>query len=153
MKKWRSWLQSRGALADKQSNSLVFVLDSNIWISALLFGGLPEKAVFFATSNVKLVSSEHITSEVVDKIKEQRPKISHKFITAVRLGLGGYEAPVSKQANSGVRDIKDEPVISLARSYEAVIVTGDRDILEYDGDVTSISLSEFAELFDIDADD
>lgn len=148
--KWRSWLQSCGALDAKRPNSLTFVLDSNIWISALLFGGLPEKAVFFADANVRLISSRYITDEVVKIIKQQRPKIPHKFITAVRLGLGNYEVPVPEMAISGIRDVKDEPVVRLAESYGAVIITGDRDILEYDGDVTSITLNEFAELFDID---
>jgi len=153
MKRWRSWLQNHAGLADKQPNSLAFVLDSNIWISALLFGGLPEKVVFFADSKVRLISSRYITDEVVRIIKQQRPKIPHKFITAVRLGLGDYEVPVPETVISGIRDVKDEPVVRLAESYGAVIVTGDRDILEYDGDVTSITLNEFAELFDISTDD
>ena len=147
--KWRRWFQNHDAAVAPSHADLIFVLDSNIWISAILFGGDAERVVQFARTEVKLISSDYITDEVVSFLRLYRPKLPHKFVVAVRHGMGEFAVPVRSEELAGVvRDVNDEPIVRLALDYGAVIVTGDKDILESDA-APAMTLREFMELFEL----
>ena len=127
------------------------VIDSNVWISALVFGGKPRLIFEHAVANGwTIVASEEIFTEV-------RRVLSVKFIDFVddfegfqailraqidKVQLGGIRITVS-------RDEDDNRVIETALSGDAsYIVTGDKDLLmllKYE-DIAILKPADFLEV-------
>lgn len=55
--------ETRETAATKRRRRLIVVLDTNVWISALEFGGVPDRAVFRALTQNQLAISSFITDE------------------------------------------------------------------------------------------
>ncbi len=113
------------------------VLDTNIVISALLWGGLPEQ-VFRAAHDERFVvlSREAVAGELEATLS--RPKFSEQFIRRNRTvasamreyrALAALVEPVDVPRDA-VRDPKDRMVLGCAVGGRAdSIVSGDKDLL------------------------
>ncbi len=57
---------------------LTVVLDSNIWVSAILWGGLPEKVIFLQKNNTIKIA---LSQEIFDETKQTlfKPKLQRKL--------------------------------------------------------------------------
>ena len=110
----------------------VIVIDSNVWISALIFGGNPEKILkLFINNKVEVVMSEEIITEL-------RRIIINKFPLFVN-SLNLLEASLRKdtvfvQLGSitidASRDVDDNRIIETAYIGKAqYIISGDKDLL------------------------
>lgn len=109
------------------------VLDTNVLISALLFGGKPEKVYRKVLSNqcMGFVSKE-IFEELSSVLLRKKFGFTETFIQLLEDEMKSYFhwiVPV-KRIKSTCRDIDDHKVIECALTAGAdVIVTGDQDLL------------------------
>ena len=130
----------------------VIVIDSNVWISALIFGGNPEKILkLFIDNKAEVVMSEEIITEL-------RRIIINKFPLFVN-SLNLLEASLRKdtvfvQLGSitidASRDVDDNRIIETAYIGKAqYIISGDKDLLvlkKYE-DIKILNPSEFLKIF------
>lgn len=128
------------------------VIDTNVWISGLVFGGNPEKIIrLFIEGQIIVVCAEELLSELRRKITQRFPL----FLP----NLGLLEASIREDALfvslgtvqiTASRDIKDNIFIETALTGQAsFIVSGDRDLTDI-GSFQSINIlkpKEFLELF------
>ncbi|MGB5596357.1 MAG: putative toxin-antitoxin system toxin component, PIN family [Crocosphaera sp.] len=113
------------------------VLDVNIWVSALLWGGLPIKILSLARQNkLTIFISESILTELEmtlkrEKFKKQLEKRKYTvndliLITedlTIKCAIFPLEVPQ-------LRDSKDSHILATAVSANAeVLITGDLDLL------------------------
>lgn len=127
------------------------VLDTNVVMSAIFFGGLPLKIIRAAISKkVELVASTAVLTEyreVAERLHAKFPTISYKRPLAIlesKLTLVRAK-PLSEPI---CRDPDDDTIISCALGGKAkVICSGDDDLLTLDGyrDLEIISPSAFCE--------
>lgn len=151
---WLTILQQSGEKLGSGSynyQTILVVLDSNIWISAVLFGGNPEKIVRHAIVNHQVVTSDYIVGEVTEMISSVKPKLPHKWLRVFRQKLYELSKDDNFEVPDIIRDLKDEPVLKLAAKHNALLVTGDKDLLEHKTDSSTVilSTSEYAEIFDL----
>jgi len=108
------------------------VIDTNVYLSALLFGGNPRKVVELAfLEGHSVVISEEIFTEMRRVISKKFPSFINEYITfesfiqsnAILVGLGSIQVNVC-------RDSKDNMVIETAIIGGCdYIITGDNDLL------------------------
>jgi putative PIN family toxin of toxin-antitoxin system len=117
---------------------MTVLLDSGIYISALRYGGVPDKAITKSLLRDELLFCQYIADETV-RIMQKKfdcvpTEISHLLSEiwqdAVRITVPGILSGVC-------RDPKDDFILECAVLGNAdVIVTGDKDLLalgEYEG--------------------
>ncbi|MEX0934437.1 MAG: putative toxin-antitoxin system toxin component, PIN family [Candidatus Saccharimonadales bacterium] len=125
------------------------VIDTNVWYSAFIYGGKPEKVVNYCLDYGKIYLSPEILEELVKNLKN-KAKTPYKWIRFVRLHLEKRCTVLDINVKPGVvRSYKDEHVVALAvSSASAYVITGDEDLLElgvYNG-VNFIDSFEFLQL-------
>ena len=108
------------------------VIDTNVWISGLIFGGVPEEVLdLFVKGDVILVTSEENISELRRKIHQRFPLFIPQLPMleasikeqAIIVKLGTYKIDVS-------RDSDDNKFIETALTGNAkYIISGDNDLL------------------------
>ncbi len=108
------------------------VLDTNVWISGLVFGGNPEKIIrLFIDGQINVVTSEELLSELRRKIAELFPlflpnlglleESIREDALVVKLGIVRITAS---------RDATDNVFIETAVTGNAEsIISGDKDLL------------------------
>jgi len=114
------------------------VIDPNVWVSAVINPfGAPARVVEAVTSEeLVAVVSQHLLDEVTAVLI--RPKfrrwVSVADAVAFVEALGGYADlyPDPDTPAPRVRDPEDDYLVALAEAAEAVIVTGDADLLDAD---------------------
>lgn len=113
------------------------VIDVNVWVSGLLWGGTPDKVL-------RLVRQQKITSYVSTALIQElkttlaRPKFQSKIsqknqtveqLVAVALTIS-QSVEIENMTFAELRDFKDGKILSTAISAQAqVLVTGDKDLL------------------------
>ena len=120
------------------------VLDTNIWVSAWLWRGVPGNLIHLAImGKITLCSSEVLLAELANTFTYK--KIIHKIqslnFTKEQLMLGTREIAkiyqISEITVPELRDPDDTIVLATAIASQAdAIITGDRDLLmlrEYQG--------------------
>ena len=122
------------------------MLDTNILISALIFGGKARKIMLeLLQKEHRIYVSEYVANEFSEKIQMKWPQKADKVLDAF------HDLPVcfcksSDKMQGSLRDVKDIPVLSDALYHDVdVILTGDKDFLEADLEkpvVFSIALME-----------
>ncbi len=129
------------------------VLDTNIVVSALIFGGVPRKVTDLIVDKAfRPVMSEELMTELRRVITERFPRARHEIEIYERL-LRRYAiwVPLGSQTVVVSRDPDDNKFIETALVSDAeYIVSGDKDLTElkqYD-QVKIIKLAEFLKLFD-----
>ncbi len=121
------------------------VIDTNIWISGLLFGGNPQKIIELAKSKqITLICSISLLDEIIETLNY--PKFQNRLnkleITIANLLSTIYSyvqiMPIIEiESIENLRDPDDLKIIATAFTNQAiVIVSGDNDLLilkEYKG--------------------
>ncbi len=111
---------------------MIVVLDSNVWVSALEFGGKPGTALTHALTVDQLAISDFIEEEVVRVLTEKfhrepaalRATLEELLRTAARVRIHGAVAGVC-------RDPNDNAILETALAAQAdLLVAGDRDLLK-----------------------
>ena len=135
-----------------QPNSkLQVVIDTNVWISGLIFGGNPEKIIRqFIDGQLIVITAEELLSELRRKITQRFPLYEPQLALleasiredAILIQLGSVQIAAS-------RDADDNKFIEAAVIGNAqYIISGDKDLLtlgEYEG-TKILKPSEFLEL-------
>lgn len=126
------------------------MLDTNILISALVFGGKARRLVEkLLVSEHEVWVSKYVADEFSDKLYEKWPDRADSLISILkRLPIHFCGSTEIQKGN--LRDAKDIPVLSDALYYQAdVILTGDKDFLEAELDKPIIySLKMLEEFFE-----
>jgi uncharacterized protein len=111
---------------------LRFFLDTNVLVSAVLFGGVPGSVVDAArTGEVDGIVSLHVLSEFIEVLTRARFGIEHATAVALAEEIAGFTevVPLSVASGSWVVDRDDDPVVEAALAGRAThLVTGDARI-------------------------
>lgn len=149
-KKWLAVLQSSAEHAAHgiSGSRLRLVIDSNIWISGILFGGWPARVIEHALERQEVIVSDYIVEEVIEGLKRIYPKLPHKWVRLLRQQLMPLVRDDDFASNVVIRDIRDEPIVRLATKYSAIVLTGDNDIIAQPPTrLPVLTVAEYGELF------
>ena len=113
------------------------VLDTNVVMSAIFFGGTPMKIVRAAFSKkVQLVASRAVMSEyreVAERLHEQFPSVNYRRPLSILESKLTMVRPVAL-GETVCRDPDDDAILSCALGGKAkVICSGDGDLLALNG--------------------
>lgn len=130
------------------------VFDTNIFISAILFGGNPQEILEYAREkNIQLVSSPQILLELARKLHEKfewREEDVHEVINGI--GVFAQIVRPKKKVDKIKDDISDNRVLECAKEGKAhFIVSGDkRHILPLKkfGKTRIVSATEFLKILE-----
>jgi putative PIN family toxin of toxin-antitoxin system len=146
--KWMRILPSFAAQNEQQHahrNTRVLI-DSNVWISAIVFGVDRMQAIEQAYRHYEVIVTDAILQEIVAVLRRDFGAI-YRLIQGLRryLSAQSYE---EQGTVITIRDPKDEHVIQAAESLGCqIIISGDKDLLEYDHPyILIVSPREFLEL-------
>jgi uncharacterized protein len=110
------------------------VLDTNVLLSAVLFGGKPATLVGWVRSGrLQAVTSLYILREFQDVLAGPRFGIDARLAEELAVELAGvmHVVPVGRPRGAWAADAADDPVIETAlRGGASLIVTGDKRLLE-----------------------
>jgi putative PIN family toxin of toxin-antitoxin system len=115
------------------------VLDANVFVSAAIQRGPSHRIVqtWLAESAFELIVSDQVLNEVEDVLARPRlaKRIAHEdavsFVRAIRTAADIVDDPAV--IAEATRDQDDDYFVALARAHDAeVIVSGDKDLLEWD---------------------
>lgn len=109
------------------------LLDTNVLVSAVLFGGIPHALLRSAIEGrLRLVTSSHLLDEL-EEVLEGKFGFSRAAAVETRAELETLGKLVEPAEVPRVcRDPDDDEVLAAAMLGEAsVIVTGDRDLLDF----------------------
>ena len=110
---------------------MIVVLDTNVWVSGLQFGGTPGRAIDQALIRDQLAISEFIRNEVVRVLtrkfardpSELNVRLNELLVHALLIGVTGEVSGIC-------RDPKDDANLETAWKAGAdVLVAGDKDLL------------------------
>ena len=113
------------------------VIDTNVWLSALLWGGQPNLIIqLIEQKQIQAISSENILTELTDIL--QKPKLQKRLdrlritaeeiviIAKILMTLVVIEEVIIPE----LRDPKDQMVLATAISGNAkIVISGDKDLL------------------------
>ena len=112
------------------------VLDTNVLVSGIFFGGLPGRILdAWASGEFELVLSPAILDEylrVCARIAESRPALEYEPVLAAIAGHGLLVADMHSTRPITV-DPDDDKFMLCAQSADAVVVSGDSDLLDASG--------------------
>jgi len=118
------------------------VLDTNVLVSALFWGGQPRRVVDLAIAGrLQAVTSPELLAELEQVLAEGFAVPQDRVELVLRDVLSYAEVAVPlEEVDIPVRDRDDAKVLAAARAGRAAcIVTGDRDLLEI-GEVHGIAI-------------
>lgn len=107
------------------------MLDTNVLISALIFGGKTGKLLqkLFDSEHIMYIS-EYVDCEFREKLQNKWPQKAEKVYQLYRT-MNFRFCESTKQMEGNLRDRKDIPVLSDALYHNVdLILTGDKDFLE-----------------------
>lgn len=116
---------------------MIVVLDTNIWVSAIIWGGIPDEIISLQEQRkIEIASSRKLLSELentFNKKKIQTKLEALQLTTSSAISLV-YESvniyPIEELIVPELRDPDDTVVLATAITANAeVIITGDRDLL------------------------
>lgn len=115
------------------------VFDTNVLVSALISpNGAPHTIVARTLDGeLELIASDKLLEELADALAKPRiarvigdPGISEDYLNLLRAESRIVEDPTRPRRWS--RDRRDDFLVELALSHDAILATGDRDLLEVD---------------------
>lgn len=130
-KQWQSLLQNNAAATAVGNNKLTRIsIDTNVWYSAILYGGLPEQAVNIGLSQCQLITSSYMVNELRMKLKLDA-LAPYKWLNLLEKQLKRICLMVDVEIVAPiVRDPKDDPILATAILGQCTyLVTGDDDLL------------------------
>ncbi len=106
------------------------VVDTNVFVSGILFGGTPRKILTHVKErNVVLLISPELEHEILEKLTKFDALGELYEDMRFMLAHGALKV-VPTQSVTVCRDPKDNMLLALAREGNAdVLITGDRDLL------------------------
>ena len=115
------------------------VVDTNVWVSAVLTPGPPREVIdlWVSRSTIEVVMCLELYEEIAEVLL-QREKIrkwltideAQKFLDTIRALVDFVPNPHVEEV--GLRDSADSYLVALARQERCeLIVTGDRDLLDW----------------------
>ena len=112
------------------------VLDTNVLISGIFFGGLPRAVLdAWAEERFELLVSPLIFDEYVrtcDRLSASHQGLEYQSILASIIGHGKL-VPDSTSSVPITADPDDDKFMLCARGYRAIIVSGDQHLLDAAG--------------------
>lgn len=113
---------------------MIVVLDSNVWISALEFGGTAERALIRALSEDTVAISAFIRDEVVRVLSTKFDHIAAEIEAQLReLLVQALWVDITGEVKGACRDPEDDAVPETAwKAGAAYLVAGDKDLLTLD---------------------
>ena len=107
------------------------LLDTNVLISAFIFGGQAGRLLnMLFESEHKLYVSDYVDQEFKSKLEDKWPKKADEVYHLYHL-MDIKFCESAKEMQGKLRDVKDIPVLSDAIYHQIdVILTGDKDFLE-----------------------
>lgn len=116
---------------------MIVVLDTNIWVSAIIWGGIPDRIVTLKQQRqIEIASSLKLLNELERTFNKKKiqPKLAALQLTALDIiNLVGESVvlyPITELFVPELRDPDDSIVLATAIAAQAeVIVTGDQDLL------------------------
>lgn len=110
---------------------MIVVLDTNVWISALEFGGIPDLAVFRALTQDQLAISDFIKAEIVrvltGKFARDRAEVEGQLDEMLVQALS---VEITGEVKGVCRDPNDDAILETARkAHASYLVAGDKDLL------------------------
>ena len=108
------------------------VIDSNVWISGLIFGGKPEKIIRqFVEGQIVVVTAEELLSELRRKITQRFPLfVPNLAILEASIRENALIVQLGTLQISASRDKDDNKFIEAAIIGNAdYIISGDKDLL------------------------
>lgn len=113
------------------------VIDTNVWLSALLWGGQPNLIIqLIENQQIQAISSENILTELTDIL--QKPNLQKRLnqlkITADEIVIIAKRLMtlviIEEVIISELRDPKDQMVLATAIAGDTqIVITGDKDLL------------------------
>lgn len=131
---------------------LKIVIDTNIYISAIFWGGKPRDVIDLGRdNNVRIFTSSEIVNEISEKLR-MKFKIPESEVSQILIDLSSFTFPV--EVTEKYRVVRDDPdddkFIDCAVQCKAdYIVSGDRHLLslgEYSG-TKILKASDFLSIF------
>lgn len=98
----------------------------------------------------QFITSDYIIDELVAYVRLVGPKVSHRWVNGLKRKLLPYAKKYDRGASHPLRDMSDSPILQLAVDNSALIVTGDKDLLDFNGqsNMLIVYISEYLALFD-----
>lgn len=130
------------------------LFDTNLWISFMIGKRLASLADVLCRNDIQVYMSEQLLGEIQTVIA--RPKFNAIISSESRQAFVDmvdnvcHWTPITIQAKSPIRDIKDLFILSMAESVPVdFIVSGDKDLteLECHAGIPILSYSEFLSKF------
>jgi|ERR1017187_791056 putative PIN family toxin of toxin-antitoxin system len=111
--------------------TVIIVLDSSAWVSALVFGGVPGQALIEAQTVDAMLTCTQLEDEVVRIMCEKFGDSPEKVRKRMRAFLKDSTRVIVTGRLAGIcRDPKDDFILECAETGNAdLIVTGDKDLL------------------------
>ena len=110
---------------------MIVVLDTNVWVSALEFGGVPGLAVFQALTRDRLAISDFIKSEILRVLTRKFGRDPLELQALLdELLVQALFVEVTGKVKGVCRDPKDDAILETAWKAGAdYLVAGDKDLL------------------------
>ena len=116
---------------------MIVVLDTNIWVSAIIWGGIPDEIISLQEQRkIEIASSRKLLSELENtfnkkKIQTKLEALQLTTSSAISLVYDSVNIyPIEELIVPELRDPDDTVVLATAIAANAeVIITGDRDLL------------------------
>ncbi len=130
------------------------VIDSNVYISGILFGGKPRNVLDLAVrGKIEVFIAPDMLSEIKDVLARKKFGFSPLAIQTILYEIESIATIVFPSSNYKTvsRDYDDNMVVDCAmESNAAFIITGDNDLLSLGGfsDVRIINPAAFMDLFE-----
>ena len=127
------------------------LLDSNVYISGLTFGGTPFAAMSLAHTRYKALTSSYIMEEIRKSLSSRKFNWAENKIDDAlhKLFLQATLVESGLMVDATLRDPKDIPILACAIAGGAdYIVTGDKDllILKRYGQIRVITPKQFVDM-------
>lgn len=128
------------------------VLDTNVYLSAIIFGGVPRKILDLARDClIEVFISPSILLEIAQKLNEKFFWEKRKIETAIRL-ISTITTIIKPKLELKIvkEDPADDKILECASEAKAAyIITGDRHLLKLRSfkEIKILSPSEFLKLF------
>ena len=112
------------------------LLDTNVLVSAIFFGGRPRDILdAWVEGRFELIVSPALYDEyarVCERLAQKNPTLSYQPILTMLLGAATLVAD-SEGTSSITADPDDDKFMRCARDADAVVVSGDSDLLDASG--------------------
>jgi len=127
-----------------------FVLDCNVYISAIITGKLELLIVYILDNDINILFCNELEAEVTEVLN--RPNIKKYFSGDIDSYLHTIKLVAKKvkikNKYTGSPDAKDDYLFALCLSHKAILVTGDKKLQRFsDSPVKVITTTAFKQLF------